>query len=153
MIRYALRCADGHEFDSWFQSAAAFDTLAAAGHLSCAVCGSGEVQKTLMAPRVAGDAKAPQPEAQTETPAEPSARPLAAPRSPAEQAMAALRAHLEANSTFVGRDFARDARAMHLGEAEERPIWGEATGEEARDLLEDGVPVLPLPIRREGGRN
>ena len=133
MIQYSLKCAQGHSFDSWFQSAAAFDKLAAAGHVSCATCGSAEVEKALMAPRVNA--------AQDEKPAQ-----LTAPKSQAEQALAALKAHVEKTSDYVGRSFAKEARAMHLGEAPERPIWGEARGDEAKALIDDGIPIAPLPF-------
>lgn len=134
MIRYALKCADDHDFESWFQSAEAFDKLQASGMLSCAVCGSGEVRKCLMAPSVAApDAGRPA----LDTPAPASAR---------ERAIAALRAEVEKNSDYVGRDFAREARQIHAGDAPERAIHGEAELGEARKLLEDGIPVAPLPF-------
>ncbi|MEC9432012.1 MAG: DUF1178 family protein [Pseudomonadota bacterium] len=155
MIRYTLRCADGHDFESWFQSAGTYDRLRAAGGLSCAVCGSPEVEKALMAPRVApARRKASAPAA------EEAARPLAdapapaaddrstmlsAPGSPLEAALRALREKVEASAENVGRDFPRLAREMHEGETEDRPIYGEATRDEARELIEDGVPVAPLP--------
>lgn len=132
MIQYSLRCAEGHQFDSWFQSAKAYDTLSAAGHVSCAVCGSSQVDKAMMAPRVRSGTDAP--------------APLSAPKSPAEQALARLRQHVEENSDYVGSNFVREARAMHLGEAPERAIWGEARGDEAKALIEDGIPVAPLPF-------
>ncbi|MBY6002631.1 DUF1178 family protein [Salipiger bermudensis] len=137
MIQYSLRCAQDHRFDSWFQSASAFDKLRAAGMVSCAVCGSTEVEKDLMAPRVnAGHEK---PKAAPEAP-------LSAPASPAEQALRELRKEIEKNSDYVGRDFAREARAMHSGEAPARSIWGETRGDEAKKLIEEGVPVAPLPF-------
>ncbi len=139
MIRYALKCSDDHRFESWFQSAAAFDTLAAKGLVSCAICGSTKVSKALMAPRVSGaDVVA--------EPAPPPARPLSEPSHPAEQMLRALRDHIAKTSTYVGGRFADEARAMHLGEAKERPIHGEATLPEARALIEDGIPIAPLPI-------
>lgn len=138
MIKFSLRCADGHDFESWFQSTEAFDTLKAGGHLVCAVCGSTDVEKAVMAPRL-GTARAPVQEGKAGS--------LSAPASPAEQALAALKAHVEANSDYVGMEFAREARAIHEGTAPERPIYGEARTEEARRLIEDGVPVAPLPFR------
>ena len=143
MIRYALKCADGHRFESWFQSAGAYDGLAQAGHVSCIVCGSTEISKDIMAPRVQS------PSAGPDTPE----RPLSAPASPAEQALAALRKHVETHSTYVGDTFASKARAMHLGEEPEAPIHGEARPEEARALIEDGVPVAPLPFRTDTKTN
>ncbi|WP_417206722.1 DUF1178 family protein [Antarctobacter sp.] len=133
MIQYSLKCAEGHQFDSWFQSASAYDKLRATGHVACAVCGSGEVEKALMAPRVGhGDAD--------------KSKDLTTPKSPAEQALARLKAHVEANSDYVGGRFAQEARAMHAGDAPERPIWGEAKREEAKALIDDGIPVAPLPF-------
>ena len=89
----------------------------------------------------------------SEPEAAPPKRALSAPKTPAEQALAALRAHIEKTADYVGRDFAAQARAMHLGDAPERAIWGETRPEEARALLEDGVPVAPLPFRRAKDSN
>ncbi|QPH55331.1 DUF1178 family protein [Pontivivens ytuae] len=130
MIRYSLKCRDAHDFESWFANSETFDTLAAGGHVACPVCGSTEVEKAVMAPRVATR----------------EAAPLSKPASPAEQAIAELRKKVEAESDYVGRDFAAEARRIHEGEADERAIWGEASGKEAKALVEDGVPVMPLPF-------
>ncbi|MGR3823317.1 MAG: DUF1178 family protein [Salipiger marinus] len=140
MIQYSLRCAADHRFDSWFQSATAFDKLQAAGMVACAVCGSTDVTKELMAPRVNHGAAAPAPAPAPQKPR------LSDPASPAEQALRALREHVERTSEYVGRDFAQEARAMHSGDTPHRPIWGETRGEEARALIEEGVPVAPLPF-------
>lgn len=145
MIRYTLKCADGHSFESWFQSADAFDGLVGRGLLSCAVCGGSDVSKALMAPRVAvhdAPIAAPAATAEDTTPA----RPLSDPANPAEQMLRAMRAHLAQNSTYVGGRFADEARAMHLGESTERMIHGEAKPEEARALIEEGIPIAPLPF-------
>ena len=136
MIRYSLKCAQAHEFESWFQSAEAYDALRKAGHVSCAICGSAEVDKLLMAPAVRPARKA----------AQGAPAPLSQPQSEKEKALAALRAQVEANSEYVGMNFAAEARAMHDGAAPERAIYGEARPEEARKLIEDGVPVAPLPF-------
>jgi hypothetical protein len=140
MIRYALKCSEGHSFESWFQSAAAYDALAARGLVSCAVCGGADVSKALMAPRVAVADEAPPP-----VPA-PVDKPLSQPSHPAEAVLRAMREHLAKHSTYVGGRFAAEARAMHLGEAEERMIHGEARPEEARALIEEGIPIAPLPF-------
>ena len=140
MIRYALRCAQNHDFDSWFQSAEAYDRLAGAGMVACAVCGSTQVEKSLMAPAV-------------KTPPEAAARPLATPTTDLERKLADLRAHVEKTADYVGPDFARVAREMHAGEVPDRPIWGEAKPEDAKSLIEDGVPVAPLPFRPSSKRN
>ncbi|WP_412554175.1 DUF1178 family protein [Shimia sp. MIT1388] len=150
MINYTLKCANDHRFDSWFQSAAAFDKLKAAGMVACAVCGDTNVEKAMMAPRVRparSAAAKPQETTPAPTPEAASAPgPLSQPASPAEQALKELRDHVEANSDYVGKDFASEARAMHDGDAPERPIYGEAKVEEAKALIEDGVPVAPLPF-------
>lgn len=143
MISFALRCQSGHSFDSWFNSAAGFETLLAGGHLSCPTCGSAEVAKALMAPAVRPARKAASAPAEV-APSPPAA--LSAPRSELEQALAALRREVEKNSEYVGMNFAAEARRIHDGDAPERSIYGEARPEEARKLLEDGVPVAPLPF-------
>lgn len=137
MIRYTLKCAQGHEFDSWFQSASAFDSLQSAGHVTCAICGEAQVEKALMAPAVAHV------EAHVGAPPRPD---LTAPQSQLQVAMAEMRRQVEANSEYVGLGFAAEARAMHEGDAPARSIYGEARPDEARKLLEDGVPVAPLPF-------
>ena len=133
MIRFTLHCAEGHDFESWFASGAAFDDLAASGLLSCAICGGSKVEKALMAPAVAS------------APAVPD-RPLSTPANPVEEALAALRREIEANSEYVGMNFVTEARRIHAGNAPERAIHGEAKPDEARKLIEDGVPVAPLPF-------
>jgi hypothetical protein len=149
MIRYALKCSAGHGFESWFQSADAFETLAARGMVACAICGDTDVTKALMAPPVAAAqaeaAPAPASAPATAAPSD-TERPLGSPKHPAEQALRALREHLSKTSTYVGGRFVHEARAMHLGEAEARPIHGEATPQDARALIEEGLPVAPVPI-------
>lgn len=132
MIRYTLRCDNDHEFTGWFQSSDGFDQLRAAGHVSCTHCGSKAVEKTLMAPSVVSKAA---PVADLTTPSEPR-----------EIALAKLRQHIENTSDYVGVSFAAEARAMHEGTAPERAIYGEARLDEARQLIEEGIPVAPLPF-------
>ena len=135
MIRYTLKCDDGHQFESWFRNSEAYDTLSAAGQVSCAVCGSTSVDKAIMAPSVsAKDSEA------AEAPAD-----LSAPANPAEAALKAMREHLEANSDYVGKEFASEARKIHLGESDARSIWGEASREDAKALNDEGIPVAPIP--------
>ncbi|MEP5730643.1 MAG: DUF1178 family protein [Sulfitobacter sp.] len=139
MIKYTLKCDQDHRADSWFASASAFDTLAKAGHLSCPVCGSSDVKKALMAPRVVMQEDASEPENTTPV--------LHQPANEVEQAMTALRDKVEESSDYVGDSFATEARAMHLGDKPERSIYGEARLDQAKELIEDGIPVLPLPFR------
>lgn len=132
MIRYALRCDRDHGFESWFKSAEAYDTLRAARQVTCPDCGSAAVEKALMAPAV--------------PPKSPKA-PLSTPASKKEEALAELRRQVEANSEYVGMNFAAEARRIHEGEAPGRSIYGEARLDEAKALIEEGVPVAPLPFR------
>jgi hypothetical protein len=140
MIRYALHCADGHRFESWFKSASAFDALLAGGHVTCAVCGIAQVSKALMAPPVMAKDKLAPLKAETAAPAPVS-------EVDRDTVIAELRAHVEENATYVGGQFAQKARDIHEGSAPETAIYGEASGAEARALLEEGVPVLPLPFK------
>jgi hypothetical protein len=140
MIRYALRCDREHRFDSWFGSSADFDRLTDAGLVACAVCGSSAVEKVLMTPSVASGVPEQVPK---QVPGQ--APSLRAPASPAEQALAEMRRRIEATADDVGRDFAAEARRIHDGLAPERPIIGEARPADARALLDDGIPVAPLP--------
>lgn len=137
MIRYSLRCTKEHDFDSWFQSAAAFDGLRMAGHVACPVCGDHVVEKTMMAPAVRPARKAP---GQTDKPK------LREPQNETEAAFAEMRKHIEANSDYVGVNFVAEARRMHSGEIDERSIYGEAKPEEAQALIQDGINVAPLPF-------
>lgn len=160
MIRYALKCAEGHGFESWFQSAAAYDRLAAAGQVTCPHCGESRVEKTLMAPQVRparGAAPVPD-EADTNRGGAQAhgayigtsgavGGALTGAATPAEAALAALRRHIETTADYVGTDFAVEARRIHDGDAVERPIWGEARISEAKALIDDGIPVAPLPFR------
>lgn len=158
MIHYALKCAEGHTFESWFQSAAAYDKLAAAGMVSCAVCGGGKVEKAIMTPRVRPGRKAvsqvgepEKPAADTAEPAptptpEPTGGALSTPSGEMEQALAELKKKVEENSDYVGNDFVSEARKMHLGDAPARSIHGEARLEDAKELAEEGIPVMPLPF-------
>jgi hypothetical protein len=124
LIRYSLRCAEDHFFESWFRSAESFDSLIERQDLACPECGNGEIEKALMTPRVKPGDKAP---------------------TPADM-VRALRREVERNSDYVGDRFATEARAIHDGEAPKRSIWGEATRTDAKKLVEDGIPVAPLPF-------
>lgn len=127
MIRFHLKCDQDHEFESWFQSGDAFDTLVAAKMVNCTACGSTQVRKMIMAPAVS------------------TASRITAPK-PSEPDLAALRDKVEANSDYVGKGFVKEARDMHDGLVPERPIYGEANLQEAKKLVEDGIPVVPLPF-------
>lgn len=133
MIQFSLRCEADHRFDSWFQSAAAFDKLHGAGMIRCGICGSAKVEKAMMAPHV----QPAQGAGKAVVPADASAH---------EASTAELRRTIEETADYVGRDFAKEARDMHDGLTPERSIYGEAKPEDARRLIEDGVRVAPLPF-------
>jgi hypothetical protein len=134
MIRYALLCEHDHDFEGWFGSSADYDDQHARGLLDCPVCGSKAVRKAIMAPAVSGTKAKGSPQ---DPPPEVQAMMM--------QAAQAVRRHVEDNFDYVGDAFAREARAIHEGKSEERGIYGEASGDEVRKLVEDGVPVAPLP--------
>ena len=134
MIRYALVCEHGHDFEGWFGASADYEEQHARGLLECPMCGSKAVRKQIMAPAVAGTRKT----VQDETPS-------AGPQAMMMEAMSRLRRHVEETFDDVGDAFAKEARAIHEGKSEERGIYGEATPAEVKSLVEDGVPVAPLP--------
>jgi hypothetical protein len=133
MISYSLKCDNDHTFDSWFASADAFDKLSGADMVTCNICGSTKVQKAIMAPRVSTGKAA-------------ETTPLMAPDDHTARAIQEMRKKIEDNSDYVGKNFAAEARKMHLGDAPERSIYGEAKPEEAKSLIEDGINVVPLPF-------
>ncbi len=130
MIVYNLRCQNRHEFEGWFKDSAAFDSQAKAGRVVCPICDSKKVEKAIMAPAVAGAKKL------TTNSDE---------RKKVRQFMTGLRKYVQENADYVGPKFAEEARNIHYGKSEERHIYGEATLKEAKDLLEEGVDVAPLP--------
>ncbi|MBX3485369.1 DUF1178 family protein [Phenylobacterium sp.] len=133
MIRYALTCDHDHAFEGWFGSSADYDDQQARGLLECPLCASKAVRKQIMAPAVAGTKR---------TQREPVPARMQAMMM---EAAGRIRAHVEENFDDVGDAFASEARAIHEGRAEDRGIYGQASPKEVRDLIEDGVPVAPLP--------
>ena len=124
MIVFDLRCEDsGDVFEAWFQSSADYEAQRNRGLVRCPVCQSKRVAKAPMAPRV---------------PAKSADCPLAR--------LAAAQAKVLENSEWVGDRFADEARSIHLGETEPRPVHGNATAAEAKSLIDEGVPVAPLPL-------
>jgi hypothetical protein len=138
MIKYALACAEGHSFDSWFPDSAAFETQRKRGFVACPECGSTGVEKAIMAPAVVGGERA-----MVEPPAEAL---VDDPRRQARAMLGRLRREIEANTDDVGPRFPEVARAIHQGDEPERAIRGQASLEEAKALIEEGVGVLPVPL-------
>jgi hypothetical protein len=155
MIRYSLRCEQDHSFESWFQSSSAYDSQVKRKLVSCPVCGSAKVEKAIMAPRIVGKKgrdKAPVPveaPAPAEAPATESTSLMMAQERELRAKIKELRDHIVKNADNVGEKFPNEARAMHYGDKEHRPIYGEASPEEARALVDEGVEVSPLPTLPE----
>jgi hypothetical protein len=169
MIRYSLQCERGHAFESWFQDSASYDKQAKRGLVSCPICNSVKVEKSIMAPQIARKGRTAEQRAGEETAiratarrkkatAETTALPAAAP-SPEPLLMAQekellsklkeLRDHIKANADNVGEQFPEQARKMHYGEIEHRPIYGDASPTEAKALIDEGVEVMPMPVLPE----
>jgi hypothetical protein len=134
MIRFALICESGHEFDVWFGSGAACEEQVRGHEIACPFCGGIQVKKAPMAPAVQRSRAEPPPATQESSE-----------RKRTYAFLKGLRAHLEANAENVGPAFPEEARKMHYGESEARSIYGEATFEEAKALKDEGIPAIPLP--------
>lgn len=137
MIKYALACAHEHGFEGWFGSSDDYDDQQARGLLQCPVCASHAVRKQIMAPAVSGTKARGGGGSEGSGPGPGKAMMM--------EAMGRLRRHVEDNFDYVGDSFAREARAIHEGRSDERAIYGEASPTEVKALMEDGVPVAPLP--------
>jgi hypothetical protein len=150
MIRYTLRCDHGHAFESWFQSSTAYEAQEKRKLVSCPVCGSAKVERAIMAPQIvskkAHDSAVPAPAAPTEVTAPASTPLLMAQERELRAKLKELRDHIVKTADNVGERFPNEARKMHYGDIEHRPIYGEASPDEARSLIEEGVEVTPLPV-------
>ncbi len=161
MIRYALRCECGHVFDSWFADSTAYDRQHARGLVTCPLCDSASVEKAIMAPRLGRTKRAPKGDSKDRSESREVTDNLPAVQTPPERAaplmmapqerelvakLRELREHVTRTAENVGPRFSSEARKMHYGDIEQRAIYGEATRDEARSLIEEGVEVLPLPV-------
>ena len=155
MIRYNLRCERGHAFESWFQSSAAYESQEKRKLVNCPACGSAKVERAIMAPQIVSkkgrdrDKEAPVPvaaAAPADTTASASTPLLMAQERELRAKLKELRDHIVKNADNVGERFPNEARKMHYGDIEHRPIYGEASPDEARALIEEGVEVSPLPV-------
>jgi hypothetical protein len=140
MIKYSLRCGNGHQFEAWFANSAAYDRQSAARQIVCPQCGSDQVEKALMAPNIVSSSSK-------------DAVPPPAVPSPAHVEAAALlrklREHVQQNSEYVGPRFAEEALKIHHEEIEARSIYGEASEPEVETLRDEGVEFYPLPALPE----
>ena len=155
MIHYNLRCDKGHAFESWFQSSSAYEAQEKRKLVNCPVCGSAKVERGIMAPQIvskrgresAETAPAPVAAMSTEVAAPAAWTPLLMAQERELRAkLKELREHIVKNADNVGERFPNEARKMHYGDIEHRPIYGEASPEEARALIDEGVEVTPLPV-------
>lgn len=153
MIRYALACQNGHDFESWFPSSDAYDAQVARGLVACPVCHVAKVEKQIMRPSVARSGTAPKPGAESPATAglavAPPPQPVAllSDRERELRAMfRAIREHVVKTAENVGDRFPDQARKMHYGEIEHRSIYGEAGRAEVEELLEEGIELHPLPM-------
>lgn len=137
MIRYRLKCGKDHVFEAWFRNSADYDAQVAGGRVTCPLCGSKRVAKTLMAPSIAASAAA------ERGPGAAGDRERL--KSEMIRVMQDIRREVEAKAEYVGPKFAEEARKIHYDEAPSRGIYGEATAAEAQELSEEGVAFLPLP--------
>jgi hypothetical protein len=148
MIHYNLRCQRGHAFESWFQNSSAYEDQEKRKLVSCPVCGSSEVERAIMAPQIVSgkgrEAATPAPAPAADPP--PSTQLMMAQERELRAKLKELRDHIVKNADNVGERFPTEARKMHYGDIEHRPIYGEASPEEARSLIDEGVEVTPLPV-------
>jgi hypothetical protein len=151
MIHYILRCERGHAFESWFQSSAAYEQQEKRKLVNCPVCGSAKVERGIMAPQIVSkkgrDIVEPAPAAAMPATTTPASAPLVMAQEREVRAkLRELRDHILSSSDNVGERFPNEARKMHYGDIEHRPIYGEASPDEARALMEEGVEVSTLPL-------
>jgi hypothetical protein len=160
MILYHLKCECGHHFDAWFRDSATYDRQEKRGQVSCSSCSSSRVTKAIMAPRLSGDHRKKGERDNLPVPVASGGGDIAVPdeiraRAVARQiirSMRKMRKHAEENFENVGENFAEEARAIHYGEAEERAIYGEATLAEAKELMEEDIPVGFLGPKKRNRR-
>ncbi|HTH17583.1 MAG TPA: DUF1178 family protein [Magnetospirillum sp.] len=135
MILYKLRCAQDHHFEGWFKDGATYDTQSAAGEIACPICGTTEVGKAIMAPRL-NKATGQSLDAQG------AAHEM-------RRMLVELRRQVEEKCDYVGDKFPEEARKIHYGDTEPRPIYGEASPEQAAELEDEGIEVNKIPWVQE----
>jgi len=141
MIKYQLQCDEDHAFEGWFRSSDDFDVQAGAGFIDCPVCGSSDVRKAIMAPSIARNGN-------LGVTADRNAARLAEIRQTMSEAATRARDYVEKNFDYVGQKFPEEARQIHYGEKKARGIYGEATGKEVKELVDEGVEISPLPATK-----
>jgi hypothetical protein len=145
MIKFALLCARGHEFQSWFQSSEAFDTQVKSGLVRCPLCQATEVTKAIMAPAIASRGEAERHKSPAQAHSQTKVALLDRHDLKSRAMIDAFRRRIFAEADDVGTSFAEEARKIHNGLVPGRAIHGQASIGDARALIEEGVPVLPVP--------
>ena len=140
MIKYALSCENGHEFEGWFSNSADFDEQKKRSLLTCPQCESSSISKMLMTPQVGPSTKG------KDLVPVAAANPM---QAQMVEKIRQLKREIEKNADNVGEEFPEEARKIHYGEKEERGIYGESTVDEAKELAEEGIPVAPIPWMEE----
>jgi hypothetical protein len=155
VIRYALQCHKGHGFESWFSGSASYESQARRGLVTCPVCGSAKVEKAIMAPalkrtdrmrRQAPPAAESEPAAAVPAPEVPTpVAMISAEEREFRSKLKELHEHIAKTAENVGPRFPEEARKMHYGEADHRSIYGQASPDEAKELLDEGIEFHPIP--------
>ena len=157
MIHYQLHCGHDHDFDGWFANSSGFEEQQTRGLIACPHCGNTDVRRALMAPAIGkkGNATASaEPVDGTSEAILPAAAPPVMPMVMPDPVLSdqmieminKVRAEVEKNCDYVGSEFAEEARKIHYGEADQRGIYGQTTLDEAQDLAEEGIDIMPLPF-------
>ncbi len=141
MIKYNLQCAKEHGFEAWFDNIDSFESQRENGLLRCPSCNSAKVERAIMAPAIPKKSNASR------------SAPTAPEPSSVMQMMQKMKDHVTENFDYVGDQFAEEARAIYYGEKEDRDIYGETSLDDARALVEEGVPVAPLPLLPDRAKN
>ncbi|WP_306119512.1 MULTISPECIES: DUF1178 family protein [unclassified Roseitalea] len=137
-MKFTLHCDNAHDFEAWFRSNDDYETQARRGFVECPVCGSNQVQKALMAPAIAtGRAKDERKQAIMVAAGKAMQRELM-------QKMREITRQVKDNADNVGARFPEEARKMHYGETDAKPIYGTATTDEVESLVDEGVEIMPL---------
>lgn len=139
MISYNLRCAKDHEFEGWFKDSAAFAAQRDAEEIDCPICGDRRIEQALSVPNISSGKT--------------QSRAVAEKATQMRAALREVRRHVEKTHDNVGENFAEEARKIHYGETESRAIYGDASPTEAKELVEEGVPIAPLPWIEEAKDN
>ena len=134
MIKYNIRCHNKHEFESWFSDSSEFDNLKKKKLLECIFCLSKKVNKSIMAPMIAGSKE------KTEEVID-----LNIAFKNKKNKLLQLRKYIENNFEFVGENFSSKVREIYYDKREKKTIYGTTTAEERKELEDEGIDLLSVP--------